>query len=92
MRIRWIALSLSIFAFSATAARAGLTPTDVWGHDLAAAEAEAAKLQRPLVIHFHATWCGPCKKMEKELLNTPHVLKSLDAGFVAVKVDLTNNP
>jgi YHS domain-containing protein/thiol-disulfide isomerase/thioredoxin len=87
MQIRWIVLSLSIFSFSA-AARAGLTPTDVWGHDLAAAEAEAAKLQRPLVIHFHASYCGPCKRMEKELLHTPQVLKTLDAGFVAVKVDL----
>ena len=39
-----------------------------------------------------ASWCGPCRKMEKELLHTPTLLKTLDAGFVAVKVDVDKNP
>lgn len=58
-----------------------------WHTDFAKAEAEAKRLGRPLLVHFHATWCGPCRRMEREVLNTPEVLAQLDAAFVAVKVD-----
>jgi YHS domain-containing protein/thiol-disulfide isomerase/thioredoxin len=90
MRIHWFVLALSISLLSGQTARADLDCTTVWGHDFATAEAEAARLHRPLVVHFHATYCGPCKRMEKELLHTQQVLKTLDAGFVAVKVELPN--
>jgi YHS domain-containing protein/thiol-disulfide isomerase/thioredoxin len=67
-----------------------LSPATVWMTDFAKAQAEAVKLHRPLVAHFHTKWCPPCRKMEKEILHTPQVLKQLDDGFVAVKVDLEN--
>ncbi|MBI3865776.1 MAG: thioredoxin family protein [Planctomycetia bacterium] len=95
MRTRWFALVLSFSLLSGLTARiavAELTAASVWGHDFAAAEAEATRLKRPLVIHFGATYCPPCRRMEKEVLHTPQVLKTLDAGFVAVKVDLPSNP
>src|SRR5437016_1650939 len=92
MRIRWFVLTLSVSLLSGIPARAELDHSTIWGHDFAAAEAEAARLHRPLVIHFHAPWCGPCRKMEKELLHTQQMLKMLDAGFVAVKVDVERNP
>jgi thiol-disulfide isomerase/thioredoxin/YHS domain-containing protein len=88
MRTHWFVLTLSVVVLSGTAARADLDPSSVWGHDFAAGEAEAARLHRPMVVHFGATWCPPCRKMEKELLNTQQVLKTLDAGFIAVKVDV----
>jgi YHS domain-containing protein/thiol-disulfide isomerase/thioredoxin len=64
------------------------TPASVWLTDFAKAEAEARELNRPLVVHFHTKSCPPCRKMEKEVLHTLPVLKMLDQGFVAVKVDL----
>jgi thiol-disulfide isomerase/thioredoxin/YHS domain-containing protein len=70
---------------------ADLKPEAIWKTDFAAAQDEAKKLNRPLVVHFHAVWCGPCKQMEREVLNIPQVLKALDAGFVAVKVDVDKN-
>jgi YHS domain-containing protein/thiol-disulfide isomerase/thioredoxin len=68
---------------------AELTPASVWMTDFAKAEAEAKRLHRPLVVHFHTHYCPPCRKMEKDVLNTPQVLRQLDAGFVAVKVNLS---
>jgi len=94
MRSPPFALSVCLFfatGLTAQATAAELVAASVWKTDFAAAQAEAKKLNRPLVVHFHAKWCGPCKKMEREVLDTQQVLKLLDAGFVAVKVDVDHN-
>lgn len=95
MRTTWFALSLCLSLASGSAARVALAdplPASVWKLDFAAAEAEAKALNRPMVVHFYGTHCPPCKKMEQEVLLTPQVLKLLEAGFVAVKVDVVKNP
>lgn len=69
---------------------ADVTAGAVWMTDFTAAQAEAQKLHRPLVVHFHTQYCPPCRKMEQEVLHTPQVLKLLDGGFVAVKVNLSS--
>src|SRR5258708_29316761 len=33
-----------------------LTANDVWGHDYAQARQQAKALNRPVLLHFHATW------------------------------------
>jgi YHS domain-containing protein/thiol-disulfide isomerase/thioredoxin len=63
-----------------------------WRHDFDAAEAEAKRLNRPLLVHFHAKWCGPCQIMNREVLSDPTVLRQLDSAVVAVKVDSDEHP
>ena len=92
MRIRWFVLSLAFSLSAVNAVRADLDKDSVWGKDFAAAEEEAKQLNRPLVVHFWATWCGPCNQMEREVLATQPVLKTLDGGYVAVKVNYDKNP
>lgn len=85
-------LSLSLLAVeTAPVAAAEPTGASVWTTDFAAAQEKAKKLNRPLVVHFYGPGCPPCRKMEAEVLNTPQVLKILDAGYVAVKVDVVRN-
>jgi thiol-disulfide isomerase/thioredoxin len=63
-----------------------------WRHDFLSAEAEAKRLNRPLLVHFHAKWCGPCQMMNREVLSDPSVLRQLDSSVIAVKVDSDEHP
>lgn len=71
---------------------ASLNSQDVWCHDFTRAQVRARRLRRPVVLHFYAPWCGPCQKMEREVLNSPGLLQKLDSGFVAVKVNVDDQP
>ncbi|HET6327011.1 MAG TPA: thioredoxin family protein [Planctomycetaceae bacterium] len=66
--------------------------SSTWRHDFRAAEAEAKRLNRPLLVHFHAKWCGPCQAMNREVLTDRAVLGQLDASVVAVKIDSDEHP
>ncbi|HEY2252300.1 MAG TPA: thioredoxin domain-containing protein [Planctomycetaceae bacterium] len=74
-----------------TAARP-LAADEVWGHDYARAWQQSRKLNRPVLMHFHTTWCGPCRQMERDVLNSAKVLRELDARCIAVKVDCDKQP
>jgi thioredoxin-like negative regulator of GroEL len=65
---------------------------NVWGHDYAQARQQAKALNRPVLLHFHATWCGPCQQMERTVLNTNDVVKEINSCCVAIKVDSDKYP
>ncbi len=71
---------------SAMAAGAG------WGTDFRQAQATARKLNRPVLAHFHAAWCGPCRRMEREVLGSGEIARELTTRFVGVKVDADRHP
>lgn len=64
----------------------------VWRTDFRAAQAEAKRLRRPMVIHFSAEWCGPCRQMERDVLKSRDLLERLGKNFVAVKIDSDARP
>lgn len=57
-----------------------------FGHDLAAALAEAARKQRRVFVDFETTWCGPCKVMDQLVYTAADVVAAAQ-DVVAVKVD-----
>lgn len=59
----------------------------MWYHDLEEAKSVAAKTNRKIFVDFMATWCGPCKKLDAEVLQTEG-FKAYSKYFVFLKIDV----
>ena len=58
-----------------------------WQTSYEAARKMAAKNKLPLLLHFDATWCGACVRMERDVLQRPEVKRLLGREVVGVKID-----
>ena len=60
------------------------------GYEQARTAAESSG--QPLLLHFHAWYCGPCQRMDREIFADPQVQRALMDGLTSVKVDVTHEP
>jgi thioredoxin-related protein len=54
------------------------------------AYAQAAKEHKNVMVLFHASWCGWCKKMDASL-NEPSIKKSFDDNYVIIWLTVLEN-
>ena len=73
--------------FSQTVNAGNDAHAETWRVDFEKAEALAKEQGVPILIHFHAHWCGPCRTMESEVLETAEVRAALGSGIIGVKVN-----
>ncbi|WP_449436333.1 thioredoxin fold domain-containing protein [Pedobacter steynii] len=53
---------------------------------------EARVKNKLIMLDFMATWCGPCKEMEKYVYSDPEVGKVINASFIAAKIQTDKTP
>jgi len=77
---------------------AGVVPTDVpastihWWKRVSYALEKADDSGRPVIMFFHADWCGYCKKMEEEIWTDPRIIDLVTSGmYVPIKVNIDYN-
>lgn len=63
-----------------------------WYSDLDAAKRIAVAENKPILVHFAASWCRPCQHLEKFVFNHAQIVREVNEGFVAVKLDVDTYP
>ena len=59
-----------------------------WQNSYAAALARAKKEKKLVMVDIYATWCLPCKELEKETFANKDVEARLSNQVISVKLDL----
>ncbi len=49
---------------------------------------KAAAEKKLLFVDSYATWCGPCKQMDKKVFTDPEVINYFDTNFINIKIDV----
>lgn len=80
-----ILFTLLLVIGAAVAANAQVRFTD---KNLDAVREEATQQNKLVFIDLYATWCGPCKNMERTVFSQPEVGDFMAEHFVAAKYDI----
>jgi len=58
-----------------------------WTDSFVDAQRAAAEKNAPMLLHFDASWCGACRRMDAQVLNKPEVKAMFGERLIGVRID-----
>lgn len=88
---RWLhwAFAVAIVLSSVSDSRADAI---AWQQDFEQARQLAAQQNKLVLVHVWAPWCGPCRRMDREVFNQPDLAAAIHALYVPVKINTDQLP
>lgn len=85
-RIAWLLLATAALLF----AQPNLQAQEFvqWSFDLNQATQVAASENKLVLLHFTATWCAPCKELDRFVFVNPTTIRALSTHVIPVKIDV----
>jgi thiol:disulfide interchange protein DsbD len=86
-----LAVALTVVGITASVSGVLVPETQLeWRHDESIAFADAKRENKGVMIDFGASWCAPCKLIEK-VFGKPEVHTELSSNFVPLKFDVSES-
>jgi thioredoxin-related protein len=91
--MRTIATRFTTFCFLACIVLTGSAHGRIeWVSDWREAREQAQSQQRLVLLHFYSQNCPPCQRLERNVFPRPEVGRAMGSGYIAVKIDVDQQP
>ena len=79
----FLTILFSFLTYSVATAQGIRFDTTDWKSIVSRAKTE----KKMIFVDFYTTWCGPCKRLEKEVFTLPEVGSKFNSSFVNARID-----